>query len=515
MIRLRLLPTTIARPYLGVLTSSYLLKGAPRTTLSPSSLVVPKAAASASSPIQAFHELGLSGELLQALEEKEITVPTEIQSFAIPKIINNVDSDFTVASHTGSGKTLAYLLPIVHILKEKESLKGVASRPKRPRALILGPTRELAEQVLMVAKSLSHAAKFRSAVITGVGGRGTQRDQLAKPLDILVGTPTRVVQHAKEGNLFYGDVEFLVLDEADTMFDRGFLPEVREIIKAVKTKPLPSRCILVSATMTKAVHKVLSEDLPGVQTIETKSLHKGVPGARHSFLPLPPQTDKLTLLSQLTEGELKRGKRVMVFCNTVKSCRAAEHALREAGLSTVCYHGDVPLVERQEAIKKFSLRLGTGGAGTRVDRTAEEINPPLLVCTDLAARGLDIPGKVDHIINFEFPLSPIDYLHRSGRTARAGAVGKVTSIVGKGDRILASRIEECLEKGLPLDALSADRKVLPLHMRPKAETLKRKALEKKAEKHSRKGLRGAARVNDSNLKAAKSKKGTSQKARFK
>jgi superfamily II DNA/RNA helicase len=445
--------------------------------------------------------LGLSPDLLAALEEKGLSEPTEIQATAVHAILTDRSSDFTIASHTGSGKTLAYLLPVIQLIKEGEALQGIVAKAKRPRALVLGPTRELAEQVLGVAKSLSHVAKFRSSLVTGVGGRGKQREMLAKPMDIVVGTPTRVVQHAKEGNLYYGDIEFIVLDEADTMFDQGFLPEVREIIKAVKNKPVPARCLLVSATMTKQVKKLLIEDLPGIRQLETSSLHKGIPGARHGFMAQPPGTDKLTLLMQLVEGEARRGKRMMVFCNTIDSSRAVEHTLNDAGLFTVCYHGDVPLEQRQEAIKLFVAggKLGAIDADADVSSpssssSSESVRPPpLLICTDLAARGLDIPGRVDHVVNFDFPRSAIDYLHRSGRTARAGATGKVTSIVGKKDQILASRIEEGLSKGLALDELSSDKKVLPPHMRPKKETLQRRTVENKAAKHSNKGMRGSAR----------------------
>lgn len=430
--------------------------------------------------LQSFDLLGLNRDLQIALTEKQIVRPTEIQAASVPAIIRDRRSDFLLASHTGSGKTLAYLLPLVHLLKQTESA-GVITKPRRPRALVLGPTRELTDQILAVAKSLSHRAKFRSVCVNGGGDWGKQREQLTRAVDILIGTPTRVVQHAEKSSLYYGDVDVVVIDEADTMFDRGFGPEVKAILTAVRNKPHPARCIMVSATMTKAVRRLIEEECPRMRTIETQTLHRGVVGARHTFLPLPGSGDRLDTLFQVISGEQERGKRIMVFCNTIASCRAAEHHLRERGLPTVCYHGDVPMEDRRGAIAIFSQ--DDNGCGGR----------PVMVATDLAARGLDVPGRVDHVINFDFPLNPIDYLHRTGRTARAGATGRITSLIGKGDRVLAQRVEDALARGLPLDQLSANKNVLPPHMRPKPETLLRRAQERKAAKQSGRGIRGSKR----------------------
>lgn len=433
-----------------------------------------------------FGELGISQTLVTAVQERGLVEPTEIQAASIPALIHDRKSDFILASHTGSGKTLAYLLPLVHALKEEEGWTGIPIKPGRPRALVLGPTRELAEQIHAVCKSLSHVAKFRTVLATGSGGMTSQRTALQKPLDVLVATPARVVQHASRGNMYYGDVQFVVLDEADTMLDRGFGPEVSQILDAVRSKQRagdPARCILVSATMSKPVKRLITEQFPNIRTIETSTLHRGVQGAKHIFLPVIGSDNKLDVALQVVGGEVARGHRVMMFCNTLDSCRAAEHRLREEGLSTVCYHGDVPMDERKEALVKFS---------------GEE--SPILVATDLAARGLDIPGRVDHVVNFDFPLNPIDYLHRTGRTARAGATGKITSLVAKSDKVLAQRIEDALAKGLPLDQLSASKDTLPPHMRPKPETLARRAAERKASLHSRRG-RGSSSLPTSNPKS--------------
>ncbi|KAL3130557.1 hypothetical protein ABBQ38_008365 [Trebouxia sp. C0009 RCD-2024] len=396
--------------------------------------------------------------------------------------------DVLLASHTGSGKTLAYLLPLVHQLRQQEQ-EGQQSKPKRPRAVVLGPTRELTDQILQVAKSLCHHARFRSACVNGGGTYAQQAAALATPLDILIATPQKLLQHAEKGNVYYGDVQYVVLDEADTMFDRGFGPEVEKVLGPLRSKPQPAQCILVAATLTKPIRRLLEEKFPDMQRIETKSLHKGVAGARHTFLKQQPGQDKLNLLLQVVEGEQRRGQKVMVFCNTLDSCRAADKFLQEHAVPSLTYHGDVPLDGRRQAILSFAQGgegAGGGGGGGRGPSSQ-----PILVCTDLAARGLDIPGHVDHVVNFDFPYNPVDYIHRTGRTARAGQKGRVSSLVAKGDQVLASRIDQALQQGLPMDELSADRRSLPPNMRPKAETLQRRFSEKKASQ--KRGVRGAAR----------------------
>lgn len=402
-----------------------------------------------------FEELDLMPEVLESVRALGFEEATEIQTMVIPTLIHDRHSDFAVASHTGSGKTLAYMLPIIHALKEAEAVDGMPVKPKRPRALVLGPTRELVEQIYSVTRQLTKVAKCRSVLLTGGGDStmGAQKAALGKGVDVAIGTPARVVQHARAGNLYYGDVEYVVLDEADTMMDRGFGPEVMEVLKAVQGKEQRGRCVLVSATMTKQVKRLVNDTFPKIRTIETSTLHKGVSGSRHTFLPAG--TEKLDMAIQLLDSDYARAQRTMVFCNTLDSCRALEHYASERGIPTVCYHGDVPIEARKSAIKTFSEEL------------RDEESPPVLIATDLAARGLDIPGRVDHVVNFDFPLNPVDYLHRAGRTGRAGAKGKVTSLVAKKDAVLARRIEESLGKGLPLDTLSADKNVLPMHMRPK------------------------------------------------
>jgi len=499
--------------------------------------------------------------MLAAVERLGIAQPTEIQALALPALLAAglpapgapfpppAGGDFLIASHTGSGKTLAYLLPLVELLKREErapefegafrgpeaalaaagkgkgqedgdegegwgeSKGGGAPLPpasaadadapyvpraRRPRLLVLAPTKELASQIGRVCKSLCHAAKFRCITVSAQGTLPAQKAALAAPADVLVATPGRLLQLADAGGALYlGDVRWVVVDEADTLFDQGFGPEVRRVLAAVRSRAAPARAALVSATMTAAVRRLVSDALPGARVLETRSLHRAVAGSRHEFVTVPPGRDRRDVLADAIGGDARRGRRVLVFCGSVGSCRAVEHYVSERGLASVCYHGDMPVPERGAALEAFAPSSGEagaraaagvggaaggapgdgngggggdgggggGGGGEPSDAAASSPAPPrrqpVMVATDLAARGLDFPGRVDHVVNFDFPSNPVDYLHRTGRTARAGAPGRVTSIVGKRDRVLAGRVEWALRRGEPLDALSADASVLP------------------------------------------------------
>ncbi|XP_056164196.1 DEAD-box ATP-dependent RNA helicase 39-like isoform X2 [Syzygium oleosum] len=392
--------------------------------------------------VGSFEELGLSEEVMGAVREMAIEVPTEIQCLGIPAVLEG--KSVVLGSHTGSGKTLAYLLPLVQLLRRDEELYGRLMRPRRPRAVVLCPTRELSEQVFRVSKSISHHARFRSTMVSGGGRIRPQEDSLNSPIDMVVGTPGRLLQHIEEGNLVYGDIKYLVLDEADTMFDRGFGPDIRKFLGPLKNRALKSddlgfQTVLVTATMTKAVQKLVDEEFQGIAHLRTSTLHKKIASARHDFIKISGSENKLESLLQVLEPSLAKGNKVMVFCNTLNSSRAVDHFLHENQISTVNYHGEVPAEQRVENLKKFKNEDG---------------DCPTLVCTDLAARGLDL--DVDHVIMFDFPLNSIDYLHRTGRTARMGAKGKVTSLVAKKDLLLATRIEEAIRKNESLEALTVD-----------------------------------------------------------
>jgi superfamily II DNA/RNA helicase len=441
--------------------------------------------------------------LRRALENMNIVEPTEIQTKAIDVIGRGAGNAF-VASHTGSGKTLAYLLPVIQRMKAAEIAAGDRlAKPKRPKVVVACPTRELAEQVAEVAKALSHVAKFSSYLVVGGRRLGTQKERLDSAIDVVIGTPGRLIKHVDQGNLFLGSVDAMVLDEADTLFEAGFGDEVKRLLRPLKARPEGKTCVLVSATMPDRLKKLVDEELPALQYIKTDSLHRSAPGLKHRFVDCPGDVDKMTVLEQIVAPEHKQGKKLMIFCNTLPSCIAVERTMFEADIRTVQYHGDMTSDARADAMREF------------IDADADE--NLTMVCTDLAARGLDFGRvKVDHVVNFDFPMNSLDYIHRSGRTARAGAGGKVTNLVARKDRVLASEIDNAVKLGLPIDNATSSRAV--------SEARKKKSIADARDrrtggrsrakpstvrdsKPSNRGRRGAARFTTDDTKTKPSNRG--------
>jgi len=449
-----------------------------------------------------FSDVGLGDEtLVRALEGMEITEPTEIQAKAI-EVIGRGPGNVFVASHTGSGKTLAYLLPVIERMKRVEEEAGERlAKPKRPKVVVTCPTRELAEQVAEVAKALSHVCKFSSYLVVGGKSLGTQKERLDSPIDVVIGTPGRLIKHVEQGNLFLGGVDSMVLDEADTLFEAGFGDEVKRLLRPLKARPEGKTCVLVSATMPDRLRKLVDEELPGLQYVRTDSLHRSAPGLKHRFIDCPGDVDKMTVLEQIVAPEHKQGKRLMIFCNTLPSCIAVERTMYEADIRTVQYHGDMTSDARAEAMRDFIA--------------ADADDNLTMVCTDLAARGLDFGRmKVDHVVNFDFPLNSLDYIHRSGRTARAGSGGKVTNLVAKKDRVLAGEIDNAVKLGLPIDNATSSRAVSEARKKQSAREARdrrtggrgrvKPSTARDQRTPSNRGRRGASRFQDASQKSSPS-----------
>ena len=449
----------------------------------------------------AFRDAGLANEeLIRALERMEITTPTEIQAKALVAVRRG--GNVFIASHTGSGKTLAYLLPVIQRLKEDENAAGERlAKPRRPKVIVTCPTRELAEQVAEVAKEVSHIAKFSSYLVIGGKSLGTQKERLDSPIDVIIGTPGRLVKHVEQGNLFLGSVDALILDEADTLFEAGFGDDVKRMLRPLKARPEGKTCVLVSATMPERLKKLVDDELPNMQYVKTESLHRSAPNLKHRFVDCPGDVDKMKVLEQIVVPEHGQGKKVMIFCNTMPSCIAVERTMFEANIRTVQYHGDMTSDSRAESMRDF------------ID--ANSADNLTMVCTDLAARGLDFGRvKVDHVINFDFPMNPIDYIHRSGRTARAGAGGKVTNLVTKKDRVLAGEIDTAVKLGLPIDNATSSRAISEARKKKTAEEVRfkrtggasrAKPVTAKTAPKSNRGRRGASRFEDTSSKPANAK----------
>lgn len=452
-----------------------------------------------------------------------ISSSTSAQADAIPPV-----RSIAFAAATGSGKTLAYLLPIVQSLRAQELMAigtldskaltaeklATIRRPRRPRALILAPTRELARQILSVLKSVGHICKISCDILVGGDDYGTQRKKVAdRPIDILVATPGRLVKHRDAGDIFLGSVRHVVVDEMDTMLEQGFQTDVGKLLhpmlykkKVVEIEEYKNgkltlvegspQVILTTATLTPAIRRLLDKpELPfeprkmygkqsvndgdgntpnlvnialprDIRILTAPGLHRVVPRLKQVFVNVG-SVDKLSLLVDVVAGgeRQKREKQksgeplplTLVFCNTVASCRAAEHALAESGVLSLCYHGDLNSADREENLQRFR----------KVGEDGDSDGASVLVCTDIASRGLDVP-EVDHVVMFDFPLNPIDYLHRAGRTARGlgsrsskntsrikRGEGKVTALVAKRDQVLARAIETAVQRGESLEGLSS------------------------------------------------------------
>lgn len=400
-----------------------------------------------------FASLGLEPSVVHTLQAMHVVKPTAIQSRGIPAILGG--GDVILGAATGSGKTFAYLLPVVQALKNAEALRTESDPPlrlrRRPRALVLVPTRELADQVLAVGRALAHSVKFRIASAIGGTSEATKKlnERLEQPIDVLVATTGRLLQLVRAKHIDVRFATHVVIDEVDTMFDKGFGPEVRAILSAVRanvpddsqTPRSRTQLIAAGATHPPAAVAVYQEVFHNPVRIHV-DLHVAPVGLEQRFVRVRGD-EKLQELPSLVRDDDASRTGVMVFCNTVDSCRFVHHYLEETGIPAVCVHGDMPATLREREYARF---VAMDGLSERA----------VLVCTDVTGRGVD-HAKVGHVVLFDFPSSAVDYVHRAGRTARAGAKGRVTSLVTKKDEQLARALEHA-GRGRA-DALESERRV--------------------------------------------------------
>lgn len=433
-----------------------------------------------------FGALGLEADIVSYLEEVNIHYPTVIQTRGIPPILSGVD--VILGAATGSGKTLAYLLPIVQQLKQAEAMRSEDDAPirvrRRPRAIILLPTRELAEQVMGVARGLSHAVKFRVACAMGGGGGDSSRRLRERldngPVDVLVATTGRLLQLLETREIDVRFATHVVIDEADTMFDEGFGPEVRRILLATGSAlEKDPQLIAAGATHPPEAVAAYAETFKRAKRIDV-DLHLTPVGLEQRFLRVAPN-DKLVELSSLVQDDMRDARAIIVFCNTVESCRFTGHFLEESGVRVACAHGDMPPALRDEEWARF--------------RRGDVV---VLVATDMVGRGLD-QTTVDHVILFDFPPSAIDYVHRAGRTARAGAHGRVTSLVTRKDEQLARALERAAHARF--DAIESERTA-----RKEAEERKRREVVASREQEAKKAempidVKSSRGANSNSIKA--------------
>ncbi|KAG2157361.1 DEAD-domain-containing protein [Suillus clintonianus] len=376
----------------------------------------PEEASTSTTSPETFKELGLIDPLLEALDKINFTKPTEIQQRALPHALEG--RDIIGVAETGSGKTAAFALPILQKLWDE---------PKGLFACILAPTRELAYQIAQQFESLGSAMGVRSLVLVGGMDRMQQAVGLAKRPHIIVATPGRLNDHLQNTKGFsLRSLKFLVMDEADRLLDMDFGPEIDQILKVI---PKERTTYLFSATMTTKVAKLQRASLINPMRVEVSSKYQTVSTLLQYYL-LVPLVHKDVHLIYLANHLASNS--IMIFTRTVHDAQRLSIMLRSLGFPAVPLHGQLSQSQRLGALGKFK-------SGSR----------KLLVATDVASRGLDLPS-VDIVINFDIPTHSKDYIHRVGRTARAGRSGKSITMVTQYDVELVQRIEKVIDKKMEL-----------------------------------------------------------------
>ncbi|MDP2300656.1 MAG: DEAD/DEAH box helicase [Coriobacteriia bacterium] len=341
-----------------------------------------------------FDNLGLSPRLLEAVAAMGYTRPTPIQRDAIPYVVEG--RDVVGCAQTGTGKTAAFVLPL---------MQRIASKPGGPRALVVTPTRELAGQIEGVALEVAKLTKHRVAVVYGGVGYEPQIKALKRGVDVLVATPGRLLDLIERKVCNLSNVEILVLDEADRMLDMGFWPQVRKIIAGV---PASRQNLLFSATMSADVQRIVSSTLHDPVRVEVAPANTPIELIEQRVYPVGGQQKSQLLVHLINENNLDR---VIVFTRTKHRADRVAKVLHQNGIKCAAIHGDRSQSQRQAALD-----------GLKAGRVR------VLVATDVVARGIDI-DDVSHVVNYDLPNTPEDYVHRIGRTARAGKTGTAVSLL--------------------------------------------------------------------------------------
>ena len=369
-----------------------------------------------------FSSLGLSDALLRAVADKGYTVPTPIQAQAIPAVL--AGGDLLAGAQTGTGKTAGFVLPMLQRLSMRPS--PYAAGPRKPlRALILTPTRELAAQVEASIKAYGRHLKLTSMALFGGVGLGPQTAQLKRGVDILVATPGRLLDHHGQGHVDFSRIEIFVLDEADRMLDMGFIPDVKRVLALL---PKQRQNLLFSATFSTEIKALAEKLLNRPQTIEATPPNSTVDAIAQRVHPVN-REDKARLLAWLVGHH--RWRRVLVFTRTKHGADKLVRSLHGDGIRAVALHGNKSQNARTQSLADFKVG-------------AVEV----MVATDIAARGIDI-DQLPHVVNYDLPNIPHDYIHRIGRTGRAGADGEAISLVCVDEHAFLRDIERLIKRSIP------------------------------------------------------------------
>jgi ATP-dependent RNA helicase RhlE len=391
-----------------------------------------------------FTELDFSQPLQKTIRGMGYEEMTPIQIQAIPPGLQKCD--IVGCAQTGTGKTLAFLLPALDRLLRDQA------KTRNPRVVVLEPTRELAIQVAGETRKLATRTSLRSVPVYGGAGMKKQTDKLRQGVDIVVATPGRLMDHMRRKNVNFSDLQILVLDEADRMLDMGFLPDIKQIISRM---PRQRQTMLFSATIPPAISALARQFLRDPVSIEI-DLARPPEAIQQALYPVPKHLKIQLLVTMLEQMEISS---MLVFTRTKQEADIVTRQLREARIATACIHGDFKQGDRISALEGF--RSG---------------KHRVLVATNIAARGLDVEG-ISHVINYDVPEHPEEYVHRIGRTARYDADGDAITLVTPDDEGLIYRIEYLLGRKIERKTLVGfDYDVpTPSWAKPSAQALLRRA----------------------------------------
>lgn len=361
-----------------------------------------------------FENFQLLPSLLSSLKEKSFVKPTEIQSKVIPLLM---EQKSTVSiSETGSGKTLSYALPILHILKTMENSGDAVKNNGAPRAAVIVPTRELGEQVAKVFKPFTHTTRLRVRTVLGGSAMDVAKRNVQGPFEILIATPGRLVQLMDKRLVNLSDVRFLVFDEADQMLDPSFLTDAQKIAdQCSPSKQLALFSATISTTIQTLITKLFSDPL----VIRSQGSHRTVPTLKTDNRTVI-DGKRFPLLEKVLAQPIDGG--TLIFTNTRAQCDALKALLEKSGWECLVYRGEMDKIERRRNLKKF-----------------RDGDVKIMIATDIAGRGLDIE-HVSRVINYHLPKEMDNYIHRVGRTARAGRKGLVVNFITERDGNLISKL---------------------------------------------------------------------------
>lgn len=360
-------------------------------------------------------DFALLPSLQATLAEQGLATPTDIQARAIPLLL--AGRSMVGVAETGSGKTLAYVLPLLHRMKVLETESGAVTEVGHPRAVVLVPTRELGDQVSRVFKTFTHGTRLRVRAVLGGAPLEVAKRNARAVFDVLVATPGRLIQFLDRKQVDLADVRTLVFDETDQMLDKGFLPDATRIAEACHPE---RQMALFSATVPSTVQNLIAKLFAKTEVVRSKGSHRLVPTLKTQNRVVE-GGERFPVLEPLLTKKVEGG--TMIFTNTRAQCDKLAAALVKAGHPCVVYRGEMDKAERRANLKAF-----------------RDGDVKLLVSTDLAARGLDLE-HVGRVINYHLPQTRDNYLHRVGRTARAGRAGLVVNLVTERDRPLIRDLE--------------------------------------------------------------------------